>query len=171
MTDAHRAPHRAFVALGSNLGDRWANLVTGVAQLPDRSGPLPGVRDRAGRRPSRQARDLNMVVELRTLAPPLELLAAAQRAETVAGRTRTVRWGPRTLDVDILLIDDLAIDVPGFQVPHPRMWERGFVLVPLADLAPEIVGGRLDDEMRAGVAVAGTLAPRLLALDQGSQGL
>ena len=111
-----------------------------------------------------------MVVELRTSAPPLELLAAAQRAETVAGRARNVRWGPRTLDVDILLIDDLVIDVPGFQVPHPRMWQRGFVLMPLADLAPEIVGGRLDDEMRAGVAVAGTLAPRLLALDQNSQG-
>jgi 2-amino-4-hydroxy-6-hydroxymethyldihydropteridine diphosphokinase len=170
VTAAHRAPHRAFVALGSNLGDRWANLATGVAQLPDvvalsrvyETDPVGG--------PPGQARYLNMVVELRTSAPPLELLAAAQRAETVAGRARTVRWGPRTLDVDILLIDDLVIDVPGFQVPHPRMWERGFVLMPLADLAPEIVGGRLDDEMMAGVAVAGTLAPRLLALDQNSQG-
>jgi 2-amino-4-hydroxy-6-hydroxymethyldihydropteridine diphosphokinase len=167
---AQRAPHRVFVALGSNLGDRWANLATGVAQLPDvvalskvyETEPVGG--------PPGQAHYLNMVVELRTLASPLELLAAAQRAETLAGRTRTVRWGARTLDVDILLIDDLAIDDPGFQVPHPRMWERGFVLVPLAELAPEIVGGRLDDEMRAGVAVAGTLAARPLALDHNSRG-
>ena len=75
---------------------------------------------------------------------------AAQRAEAAAGRARTVRWGPRTLDVDILLVGDLTVDVPDLQVPHPRMWERGFVLVPLADLAPEIVAGRLDDDMRAG---------------------
>ena len=170
MTTAHGAPHRAFVALGSNLGDRWANLATGVAQLPDvvalsrvyETEPVGG--------PPGQAHYLNMVAELRTLAAPLDLLAAAQRAETLAGRTRIVQWGPRTLDVDILLIDDLAIDVPGFRVPHPRMWERGFVLMPLADLAPEIVGDRLDDDLRVGVVVAGTLSPHLLALDQGSQG-
>jgi 2-amino-4-hydroxy-6-hydroxymethyldihydropteridine diphosphokinase len=157
---------RAFVALGSNLGDRWANLRTGLAQLPDvvavsrvyETEPVGG--------PPGQGRYLNMVAELRTSAAPLELLAAAHRAEALAGRARTVRWGPRTLDVDILLIGALDIDVPGLQVPHPRMWERGFVLVPLADVAPETVGDRIDDNMRASVALAGTLSPVQVTLDE-----
>ena len=159
VTTPSPTPRRTFVALGSNVGDRWAYLGGGLAQLPDvvavsrvyETEPVGG--------PSGQDRYLNMVAELRTSAAPLELLAAAQRAEALAGRARTVRWGPRSLDVDILLIGDLVVDVPGLQVPHPRMWERGFVLVPLADLAPEIVGDRLDEDMRAGVALAGTLGP------------
>jgi 2-amino-4-hydroxy-6-hydroxymethyldihydropteridine diphosphokinase len=150
---------RAFVALGSNLGDRWVNLRAGLAQLPGvvavsgvyETAPVGG--------PPGQGLFLNMVAELQTSAAPFELLAAAHRAEALAGRARTVRWGPRTLDVDILLVGDLVVDVPDLQVPHPRMWERGFVLVPLADLAPEIVAGRLDDGMRSGVVLAGTLGP------------
>jgi len=108
--------------------------------------------------PSGQGPYLNMVAELWTAATPLELLAIAQQAEASAGRDRAVRWGPRTLDVDILLVDGLTVDLPNLQVPHPRMWERGFVLVPLGDLAPEMVRGRLRDDMRAGVVRAGTLS-------------
>jgi 2-amino-4-hydroxy-6-hydroxymethyldihydropteridine diphosphokinase len=161
---------RAFVALGSNLGDRWANLAVGLAQLPGvvavsrvyETTPVGG--------PPGQGPFLNMVAGLQTSAAPLELLAAAQRAEALAGRARTVRWGPRTLDVDILLVGDLVVDVPGLQVPHPRMWERGFVLVPLADLAPEMVAGRLDDDMRSGVVLAGTLGPGKRSPTQPPQG-
>ena len=75
-----------------------------------------------------------------------------------AGRTRKERWGPRTLDVDILLVGDLVVEEPDLQVPHPRMWERGFVLVPLADLAPELTAGRLTGGMRAGVVRTGTIS-------------
>ena len=145
------------MALGSNLGDRWSYLRQGLAQLPDvvaRSpvyetspvGALPG-----------QGQYLNMVVELSTEATPQELLEVARKAEEAAGRDRGERWGPRTLDVDILLVGDLVVDGADLQVPHPRMWERGFVLVPLADLAPELVGDRLTEAMKEGVARAGTI--------------
>jgi 2-amino-4-hydroxy-6-hydroxymethyldihydropteridine diphosphokinase len=155
VNGAHR---RAFVALGSNLGDRWAYLRGGLAQLPDvvavspvyETGPVGG--------PPGQGPYLNLVAELSTAATPRELLAAARQAEAAAGRTRHERWGPRTLDVDILLVGDLVVDETDLQVPHPRMWERGFVLVPLADLAPRLVAGRLTDEMRASAARAGTIA-------------
>jgi 2-amino-4-hydroxy-6-hydroxymethyldihydropteridine diphosphokinase len=153
-----RAGRRAFVALGSNLGDRWANLRAGLAELPDVVAASPVYETEPVGGPPGQGHYLNMVAELFTAATPLELLVAAQRAEVAAGRVRTVRWGPRSLDVDILLVGDLTVDVPALQVPHPRMWQRGFVLVPLADLAPEIVAGHLDDDLRAGVALAGTVA-------------
>jgi 2-amino-4-hydroxy-6-hydroxymethyldihydropteridine diphosphokinase len=171
VTGAEPEGRRAFVALGSNLGDRWAQLEAGVARLPDvvavsrvhETDPVGG--------PPGQGPYLNMVVELRTAATPFELLGAARRAETAAGRTRTVRWGPRPLDVDILLVGDLSVDTPELQIPHPRMWERGFVLVPLADLAPEIVGSRLDDGMRAGITLAGSLAlGRASAAPTGQEG-
>jgi 2-amino-4-hydroxy-6-hydroxymethyldihydropteridine diphosphokinase len=97
-----------------------------------------------------------MVAELCTEASPEELLAAAREAESGAGRVRAQRWGPRTLDVDILLVGDLTISSPDLVVPHPRLWERGFVLVPLADLAPELVAGRLTPALRAGVELVGT---------------
>jgi len=153
------APNRAFVALGSNLGDRWGYLRGGLALLPDvvavspvyETGPVGG--------PPGQGPYLNLVAELRTAATPRELLAVAQRAETAAGRTRPARWGPRTLDVDILLVGELVVEEADLQVPHPRMWERGFVLVPMADLAPELVAGRLTAAMRAGAAWAGTISP------------
>lgn len=139
------------------MGDRWAYLRAGLDHLPDvvavsrvyETEPVGG--------PQGQGRFLNMVAELSTTATPLELLAAARRAEEAAARARTVHWGPRTLDVDILLVGDLVVDLPELQVPHPRMWERGFVLVPMADLAPEVVAGHLNEEMRAGVKSAGAL--------------
>jgi 2-amino-4-hydroxy-6-hydroxymethyldihydropteridine diphosphokinase len=152
------ASRRAFLALGSNLGDRWAYLRAGLAQLPDlvavspvyETGPVGG--------PPGQGPYLNVVAELRTEASPRELLAVARTAEAGAGRTRQERWGPRTLDVDILLVGDLVVREADLQVPHPRMWERGFVLVPLADLAPEMVAGRVSDDMKAGAVWAGTIS-------------
>ncbi|MGO9658778.1 MAG: 2-amino-4-hydroxy-6-hydroxymethyldihydropteridine diphosphokinase [Acidimicrobiales bacterium] len=149
---------RAFVALGSNLGDRWAYLRGGLARLPDVVGVSPVYETAPVGGPPGQGPYLNLVAELSTAATPRELLAAAAQAEAAAGRTRHERWGPRTLDVDILLVGDLVVDETDLQVPHPRMWERGFVLVPLADLAPLLVAGRLTDEMRAAAARAGTIA-------------
>jgi len=150
-------PVRAFLALGSNLGDRWGYLRRGVTSLPDlfavsavyETVPVGG--------PPGQGLYLNLVAELRTSLGPADLLAAAQRAEEGAGRVRAERWGPRSLDVDVLLYGDEKVATPELQVPHPRMWQRGFVLVPLADLAPELVAGKLTAAMREGVRPAGTL--------------
>jgi 2-amino-4-hydroxy-6-hydroxymethyldihydropteridine diphosphokinase len=107
--------------------------------------------------PPGQGAYLNCVVELRTTLTPRELLAVAQASEAAAARVRVERWGPRTLDVDILLVGDEKVDDPDLTVPHPRMWERGFVLVPLADLAPELVVGYLDSDIGRGVRRVGRL--------------
>jgi 2-amino-4-hydroxy-6-hydroxymethyldihydropteridine diphosphokinase len=151
------ASRRAFIALGSNLGDRWTYLRTGVAHLPGLVAVSPVYETAPVGGPAGQGPYLNAVAELWTAATPLDLLDVARRAEAAAGRERTLRWGPRTLDVDVLLVGDLVADLPDLQVPHPRMWERGFVLVPLSDLAPEIVGARLTDDLRAGVNPVGNL--------------
>ncbi len=155
MSDASR---RAFLALGSNLGDRWAYLRGGLAALADLVAVSPVYETGAVGGPPGQGPYLNLVAELRTAASPRDLLAVARSAEAAAGRTRHERWGPRTLDVDILLVGDLVVQEPDLVVPHPRMWERGFVLVPLADLAPELVAGRVGDDMRAGAVWAGTIS-------------
>ncbi len=151
-------PVRAFVALGSNLGDRWEHLRRGVSLVPDvvavsavyETAPVGG--------PEGQGPYLNMVAELRTRRSPGELLAAAQGAEARAGRQRAERWGPRTLDVDLLLYGEEKISTPDLEVPHPRMWGRGFVLAPLADLAPDLVEKMLRPGILDGVRIVGTLA-------------
>jgi 2-amino-4-hydroxy-6-hydroxymethyldihydropteridine diphosphokinase len=148
---------KAFVGLGSNLGDRMAYLRAGLTYLPDVVAVSPVYETEPVGGPSGQDRYLNIVAELWSSASPRQLLEAGQRAEVAAGRAREVRWGPRTLDVDVLLVGALTVDEPDLEVPHPRMWERGFVLVPLADLAPELVGDRLTAAMRAGVSPDGTI--------------
>ena len=80
-----------------------------------------------------------MVVELSTAAGPRQLLERCRALEAAAGRVRTVRWGPRTLDADVLLVDGWEVDEADLTVPHPRLWERRFVVQPLADLAPDLV--------------------------------
>jgi 2-amino-4-hydroxy-6-hydroxymethyldihydropteridine diphosphokinase len=148
---------RAFVALGSNLGDRWAHLRTGLALLPGTVAVSPVYETEPVGGPPGQGPYLNLVAELSTSLGPDALLAVARRAEAAAGRERGPRWGPRTLDVDILVVGDLVVRTPELEIPHPRMWQRGFVLVPLADLAPELVGERLSPAMRSGVVLAGVL--------------
>lgn len=134
---------RAFLGLGSNVGDRAGFLASAVAALPDVVAVSPVYETEPVGGPE-QGPFLNVVVELDTDLTPRQLLAAAHRAEDAAGRVRTVRWGPRTLDVDVLLVGDLTVDEPDLVVPHPRLWERRFVLAPLADLAPDLVpAGRL----------------------------
>lgn len=128
---------RAFLGLGSNLGDRRDHLRTAVASLPD----VVAVSDVYETDPvggPEQGRFLNLVVELDTDLDPHALLGVCHRIESAAGRVRDVRWGPRTLDVDILWIEGVTVDTPDLQVPHPRMNERRFVLEPLAELAPDV---------------------------------
>lgn len=137
------ASARTYLALGSNLGDRARNLQTAVDSLS--AAPKITVvaassvyeTDPVGGR--EQGRFLNAVVALDTALTPRELLAVAQSLEEDAGRVRIEHWGPRTLDVDVLLVGDAVVAEPDLVVPHPRMWERGFVLAPLHDVAPDLV--------------------------------
>jgi len=136
---------RAFVALGSNLGDRRAHLRAAVAGLPGVVAVSPVYETDPVGGPEGQPPYLNAVVELDTESGPRELLELGQALEEMAGRVRAERWGPRTLDVDVLLVDDLVVDEPDLVVPHPRLRDRAFVLVPLHDLAPELVRERPAD--------------------------
>lgn len=130
---------RAFLGLGSNLGDREAHLQHAIGRLPDvvkistiwETAPVGG--------PDGQDSYLNCVVQLSTDRTGRQLLRAAQEQEEIAERVRGERWGPRTLDVDVLWIEGEAIDDHDLTVPHPRMFERAFVLMPLRELAPELI--------------------------------
>jgi 2-amino-4-hydroxy-6-hydroxymethyldihydropteridine diphosphokinase len=130
---------RAFLALGSNLGDREATLRRAVASLEDVVAVSPAYETAPVGGPGGQGPYLNAVVELDTDRSPHELLAACRRLEAAAHRRRAERWGARTLDVDVLLVGDLVVHDDELTVPHPRMWQRRFVLAPLADLAPDVV--------------------------------
>jgi 2-amino-4-hydroxy-6-hydroxymethyldihydropteridine diphosphokinase len=148
---------RAFIGLGSNLGDRETQLVRAVEGLPDvvavsrlyETEPVGG--------PPGQGPYLNLVVELDTQLGPRGLLDVARRLEDVAGRRRGVRFGPRTLDVDVLLVGDQVVDDEDLVVPHPRMWQRRFVVDPLAELAPELVPPEVREGAGGDVQIVGTL--------------
>jgi 2-amino-4-hydroxy-6-hydroxymethyldihydropteridine diphosphokinase len=124
------------------MGDRWSHLRVAVGDLPDVVAVSPVYETDPVGGPPDQAKFLNLVVELETERSPRDLLGIAHRLETAAGRVRSERWGPRTLDIDVLLVGDLEVNDPDLEVPHPRMRERAFVLIPLHDLAPELVGER-----------------------------
>ena len=130
---------RAFLGLGSNLGERERYLQAAIDAMPDVVAVSPIYETEPVGGPEGQGPFLNCVVELDTDLTPRQLLELAQRLEHAAQRVRTERWGPRTLDVDVLLVGDLTVDEPDLIVPHPRMWERDFVLRPLRDLGPELV--------------------------------
>jgi 2-amino-4-hydroxy-6-hydroxymethyldihydropteridine diphosphokinase len=130
---------RAFLALGSNLGDRVGELRQAVTALPDPARASSVFETDPVGGPEGQGPYLNMVVQLETDRAPRQLLELCQSLEANAGRVREVRWGPRTLDVDVLWIDGTTVDEADLHVPHPRMCERPFVLAPLAELAPDLV--------------------------------
>ncbi len=134
---------RSYLALGSNLGDRFAHLQFAVDALAA-SGDVDlvavsRVYETAPVGGPPQDTYLNAVVALDTALEPHALLALAQRIERDAHRVRVERWGPRTLDVDVLMYDEVRMDDPDLTLPHPRMRERGFVLAPLRDVAPDLV--------------------------------
>lgn len=151
----------AYVALGSNLDGPRAQVARGfdaLAALPDAT---LGARSRLYRTPPWGVLDqpdfVNAVVRLDTSLPPRQLLAALLDIEAHAGRVRGVPNGPRTLDLDLLLYGDVVLDGPDLVIPHPRLHQRAFVLLPLADMAPglEIPGrGRVAD-LLAGVDTTG----------------
>jgi len=136
-------PVDAVIALGANLGDRWQSLRSAVAALAATEGVeihrvSPVVETRPVGGPD-QPDYLNAVVGVRTRLAPEALLGACLQIEAERGRTRDVRWGARTLDLDLLTYGDLVVATPGLQLPHPRAAQRAFVLVPWAVMEPAAV--------------------------------
>jgi|SRR6185312_1344789 len=138
-------PQFAYLSLGSNLGNRAKSLRECIRRLGE-MGEVRRVSSFYETEPMEvreQPWFLNCVVELETLLSPQELLAGIRNIEAQLGRERLVEKGPRTIDIDILLLDDVVIDTPDIKIPHPAMQERRFVLAPLAEIAPEILHPRL----------------------------
>ena len=142
-----------LIALGSNLGDRLENLRAGIEELGRLDGldiddvsklyetaPVGG--------PDQQGPYLNAALRATTTIGAAELLAQLHRIEALRERERTIHWGPRTLDLDLLIYGDLVSDDPALEVPHPRQHQRRFVLVPVCDVAADLVHPVLGRTMR-----------------------
>ncbi len=152
--------HIVYIALGANLGDRAANLRAALQSMPPDVHVL--AESRVYETPpwgyTDQPPFLNMAVKAGTNLSPTALLGYLKQLEVRLGRAQSVRWGPRLIDLDILFYDDLVLDTPPLVIPHPRLHERGFVLAPLADLAPDLEHPLLRRRIRellAGVDQAG----------------
>lgn len=151
QADAPDGPVTAFLGLGSNVGDRLETVHSAVYAIDDVAGvavdEVSGVYETAAWGPVDQDPYLNAVVRVLTRREPLELLRECQAIEAVYGRDRSgeQRWGPRPLDIDVLLYGEEEIDRSELVVPHPRLDERPFVLVPLLEVFP---GGSLPDGRR-----------------------
>jgi 2-amino-4-hydroxy-6-hydroxymethyldihydropteridine diphosphokinase len=133
----------AYISIGSNLGDRLGYIREAIGRL-EQSHEIEICQassvyetEPVGRK--EQPRFLNMVLQLRTSLDPLNLLEHLLGIEDQMGRKRDQAWGPRNIDLDLLLYDDVVINSDGLTLPHPRMHQRGFVLVPLAEIAPKVV--------------------------------
>jgi 2-amino-4-hydroxy-6-hydroxymethyldihydropteridine diphosphokinase len=151
VTRGQGSPALAYVALGANLGDRGATIRRAIERLNE-LGTVETVSPIYQTEPVgylAQPAFLNAVARLRTALSPQDLLAALNRIEAEAGRVRPFPNAPRTLDLDLLLFDDLLRDDPDLTLPHPRLHERAFVLVPLHDLAPDLVVPGLNRPVRA----------------------
>ncbi|RSK33879.1 2-amino-4-hydroxy-6-hydroxymethyldihydropteridine diphosphokinase [Hymenobacter metallilatus] len=136
----------AYLLLGSNLGNRLAILQQAIRRLHETAGPVvavSGLYETAAWGLQDQPPFLNQAAQLHTALSPEQLLQACLAVEQLAGRERLVRWGARTLDVDILLYDKLVLDSASLQLPHPRLPERRFALVPLTDIAAAIIHPQL----------------------------
>lgn len=160
----------AYLALGSNLGDRWETLAAAARRLRAE----PGLRLVAVSRfyetapvncPPDAGEFLNAAAAIETDRPPEELMQFLLRVERQFGRVRAEPNSPRTLDLDLLLYSDRIINSPGLALPHPRLHERGFVLVPLAEIAPDVVHPTLGRSVRELLAGLSDPNPPRLAVD------
>jgi 2-amino-4-hydroxy-6-hydroxymethyldihydropteridine diphosphokinase len=132
----------AYLGLGSNVGDRARNLAEARRLLGDRGARLlrqSSVMETEPFGVTEQPPFLNQVIEVEWAATARELLAVAKSVESALGRTASYRWGPREIDVDILLFGGEVVDDPDLVIPHPGLREREFVLKPLAELRPDLV--------------------------------
>ena len=133
--------HIVYLSLGSNLGNRTANLKEAISSLAPQmevkakskvyETPPWGYKD--------QPNFLNQVVKVQTYLEPLLLLKHIKRLEVALGREKTFQYGPRLIDIDILFYDDLVFESPALVIPHPHLHERGFVLLPMMDIAPDLI--------------------------------
>lgn len=152
----------ALLGFGGNVGDVRATLDTAVALFCDGKDVALIARSSEYRTPpwgvTHQPAFVNLAIAVETALTPQALLARALDVERTLDRDRTRerRWGPRTIDIDLLAYDDLSIDEPGLMLPHPRLFERGFVLVPLAEIAPDrVIAGRRVRDGLAQIDTAG----------------
>ena len=131
--------HTVYLSLGTNIGNRAENLKQAITSLP----PQMTVKKKSNiyETPpwgyTEQDAFLNQVVKVTTYLEPEPLLKHLKRLEVVLGRKATFRYGPRLIDIDILFYDDLVLDTPSLTIPHPNVHERGFVLIPMMDIAPD----------------------------------
>jgi 2-amino-4-hydroxy-6-hydroxymethyldihydropteridine diphosphokinase len=166
QVDGFPAGCNALIGLGSNVGDKTGNIAQAIELLTAREEVRLVARSRLYRTPPWGKTDqdwfVNACIGIATALSPRELLGRCQAVENELGRVRRERWGPRVIDVDVLAYRDVVLDEPNLVVPHPRIAERAFVLVPLADIAPDLViDGRtvtehLGEIDRAGVEVIGS---------------
>jgi 2-amino-4-hydroxy-6-hydroxymethyldihydropteridine diphosphokinase len=152
----------ALIALGGNLGDARATLNKAIELFCDGSEVRLLARSHDYRTPpwgdENQPPFINLCIAVETRLPPQDLLARAQQVERTLGRVRAEdrRWGPRTADLDIRAYADVSLDEPNLTLPHPHLFERAFVLVPLAEIAPDkVIGGT---RVRDALALADTAA-------------
>jgi len=153
---------QALLALGGNVGNSRAILDRAVVLLCDGSDILLTARSSEYRTPpwgfKYQSPFINLCIAVETSLTPRDLLARAQAVELQLGRDRAheKRWGPRTADIDIIAYDDLTVDELGLTLPHPRLFERGFVLLPLAEIAPDrVIAGKNVRDALDGVDISG----------------
>lgn len=148
--------NHAFISIGSNIGDRLQHLKDAIQSIHSQDGMsvllVSSIYETAPVGYTDQADFLNVVIRVETELVAQDLLAACQKIERDLGRVRDIRWGPRTLDLDILLYNNDNIELENLIVPHPRMHERAFVLIPLLEIAPSVahpVTGKLFSEEAA----------------------
>lgn len=135
--------NEAFISIGSNIGERHVYIEGAIQALGERTDTMvekvSSVYETAPVGYTDQADFLNVVIYIRTELSAADLLITCQDIEQALGRERTIRWGPRTVDLDILLYNQEQIETETLIVPHPRMAERAFVLIPLVEISPDIV--------------------------------
>lgn len=141
-----------YIALGSNIGDRYEHLMSAIQLLKEHNDIVlissSSIYETEPIGYIDQQSFLNMVVAIKTTLSPRELLAVTQSIEERCGRTRDVRWGPRTIDLDILLFDQENMMLEDLSIPHPRMWERAFVIIPLMELFPGLYATHLKQSIQ-----------------------